>query len=56
MSTSSAFLLPKPLNLVEENLHCHHLLFNKDVTESTYNPEKDCFKTTVTELSFRKAK
>lgn len=56
MSTGSAFILPKPLNLVEENLHCHHLLFNKDVTESTYNSENNCFKTAVTELSFRKAK
>ncbi|CAO3641130.1 unnamed protein product [Mucor hiemalis] len=55
-SSNSAFLLPKPLNLVEENLHCHHLLFNKDVTESTYNSENNCFTTAVTELSFRKAK
>lgn len=44
------------LNITEENLHCHHLLFNRDVTTAIYDSNKDCFNTIITNLSFRKAK
>ncbi|KAG2205402.1 hypothetical protein INT47_007187, partial [Mucor saturninus] len=44
------------INITEENLHCHHLLFNQDVTTATYDPQKDCFSTKTTQLSFRRAK
>ncbi|KAG2230380.1 hypothetical protein INT48_004191, partial [Thamnidium elegans] len=44
------------LNIAEENLHCHHLLFIQDVTSSTYDPHKDCFHTKTINLSFRRAK
>ncbi|KAI8376979.1 hypothetical protein BD560DRAFT_367368 [Blakeslea trispora] len=44
------------MDIVEENLHCHHFLFIKDVIDSTYNSSKDCFKTSQTHLTYRKAR
>lgn len=41
------------LNIVEENLHCHHLLFIHDVVTSKYNVEQDTFEVVETGLVYR---
>lgn len=44
------------VNILEENLHCHHLLFNHDVITSKYNATEDSFEVTETGLVYRNAR
>ncbi|CEI97551.1 hypothetical protein G6F70_002885 [Rhizopus microsporus] len=44
------------LNIAEENLHCHHLLFIRDVVNSKHYTDQNCFEVIDTGLVYRKAK
>ncbi|KAL9551181.1 hypothetical protein MBANPS3_004383 [Mucor bainieri] len=44
------------INISEENLKCHHILFVKDVKESAFIHNRDCYKTKHTNLSYRFAR
>ncbi|KAI8643090.1 hypothetical protein BD408DRAFT_415566 [Parasitella parasitica] len=44
------------INIPEENLCCHHILFIKDVVNSTFVTSENCFKTESTRLRYRKAR
>ena len=43
-------------NLIEENLHCHHILFIQDVKNAVYDSDGDTFFLETTQLLFKKAK
>ncbi|CAO0792058.1 unnamed protein product [Mucor circinelloides] len=44
------------INISDENLNCHHILFIKDVKESTFVRDRNCHKTKDTNLSYRFAR
>lgn len=44
------------LDLTQENLTCHHLLFIQDVTQSIYHAEKNYFIAKSIKLRFKRVK
>ncbi|GAN02125.1 hypothetical protein MAM1_0017c01565 [Mucor ambiguus] len=44
------------IDISEENLKCHHILFIKDVKESAFIHNRSCYKTRNTNLSYRFAR
>ncbi|KAK4514075.1 uncharacterized protein ATC70_006083 [Mucor velutinosus] len=44
------------ISIPEENLNCHHILFIKDVKESAFIHNRNCYKTRNTNLSYRFAR
>lgn len=44
------------INISDENLNCRHILFIKDVKESVFVHDRNCYKTRNTNLNYRFAR